>query len=286
MPPLPATAPADLERPRLDLSGPRLTGALRALVSACEPQGGIELYVAAVKLKSTLFTQALHDTQPVQLDLERFRDLCALMASVRRRIGVWLNHRAFGTVKQAIVELLTDVRDTAHTDLRIDAFCGHFPRDNRHRWVRDLAAEILHNTDPQRYPLMCRWVWDARPNSGVLREIWHADDPDHSVIPVTDNYATFVMLREELSGFLTANGIFRDVPFYVDLLCAQIYAGYICAQGGAWLRSDFTTAEDPLVHTRRLLGLDGVNPASGRTRLKTAVAGATLPEHARLPDTP
>ena len=41
-----------------------------------------------------------------------------------------------------------------------------------------------------------------------------------------------LMLREELSQFLTDNGVFRDVVWYVDLLCAKIYADYIAAQGG------------------------------------------------------
>jgi hypothetical protein len=51
------------------------------------------------------------------------------------------------------------------------------------------------------------------------------------------------------------------------VLCAQIYAEYIGERGGTYLRADFATPEDPMLHTRRILGLDGVN-AEGRTRLK------------------
>ena len=76
---------------------------------------------------------------------------------------------------------------------------------------------------------MNRWVWDRQANTGVLREIWHGDDVDHITIPVADGYDTFLVLREELSQFLSDNGFFRDVPQYVDILCAQIYAQYICA---------------------------------------------------------
>ena len=68
--------------------------------------------------------------------------------------------------------------------------------------------------------------------------------------------------------FLSDNGVFRDVLLYVDLLVAQIYAAYIGVRGGAFLRADFTSPEDPMAHVRRMLGLDGVNPRSGRTRLK------------------
>lgn len=76
-------------------------------------------------------------------------------------------------------------------------------------------------------------------------------------IEVGDGYPTFLMLREELAQFLTAQGVFRDVPQYVDALCAQVYAQYICSQGGVYLRTDFSAAEDPMLHARRMLGLDG-----------------------------
>ena len=116
---------------------------------------------------------------------------------------------------------------------------------------------------------MNRWIWDARANTGVIREIWHGDDVDHITINVADGYGTCLMLREELSRFLSDNGFFRDVLYYVDVLCAQVYAQYICEQGGSYLRADFSAPEDPMQHTRRLLGLDGVQPGDGRTRLKS-----------------
>jgi hypothetical protein len=91
---------------------------------------------------------------------------------------------------------------------------------------------------------------------------------DNITLQVPDGYQTCLVLREELSQFLTDNGIFRDVIWYVDLLCAQVYAGYISAQGGAYLRADFSAPHDPLEHTRRMLGLDGVKAGTRRTRLK------------------
>ncbi len=54
----------------------------------------------------------------------------------------------------------------------------------------------------------------------------------------------------------------------MDLLCAQVYAGYIASQGSVYLRADFSAPGDPMEHARRMLGLDGVRADSGRTRLK------------------
>ena len=262
----PAIKPVELERPVLDLSGEILRTALQMMVSGSEEHGGIERYIDAVKLKSVMFRQALIENDVTELDLETFKGLCTFMSTVRRRIGNWLNEEAYSEMHEGIVALF---EDSTHIEDRIGAFRDRFPNDKKHRWVKDLAVELLHNADPERVPLMNRWVWDSKSNTGVIREIWHGDDVDHITIPVADSYATFIMLREELSQFLSDNGIFRDVLFYVDILCAQVYAQYICEQGGSYLRADFQAPEDPMQHTRRLLGLDGVRAGDGRTRLKS-----------------
>ena len=239
----------------LHLSGAKLKLALESLVARADEHGGVETYVAAVKLKS----QAFRDALEAGLDLKAFRTLCAHMATVRRRIGIHAQPEGFARLKPGVEALL------ASGDL--PAFCALFPEDRDHRWVRDLGAELLHNADPERYPLMSRWVWDARTNTGVLREIWHADNVDAITIEVPDSYDTFVQLREELAQYLSANGVYRDVLYFVDVLQAQVYADYIGERGGTYLRADFATPEDPMLHARRILGLDGISSA-GKTRLR------------------
>jgi hypothetical protein len=261
-----AVQPHEFERPVLDLSGEILRAAMQAMVTGSEEHGGIERYIDAVKLKSTMFRQALVDNDIAKLELETFKGLCTFMSTVRRRVSNWLNEGSFGELRGHIIDLFDD---TEHMDNRIARFCDQFPQDKKHRWVRDLAAELLHNADPERVPMMNRWVWDAKANTGVIREIWHAENVDAMTIPVGDGYGTYIMLREELSQFLSENGVFRDVLYYVDVLCAQVYAQYICEQGGSYLRADFSAPEDPMQHTRRLLGLDGVRPGDGRSKLKS-----------------
>jgi hypothetical protein len=263
----------ELERPRLELSGAKLAHALETLVGGCEEHGGVERYVEALRLKAEIFQEAFAPGQ--RPALSELRTLCAHLATVRRRIGEYLLPSRFEALSARIAQLLEGREDTSSTDQRIAAFCDGFPADRNHRWVRDLAAELLHNVDPERYPLMCRWVWDAATNTGVIREIWHAPDADPLRIDVPDRYGTFVLLREELAQYLSKNGVFRDVVFYVDLLTAQIYAGYISVQGDSYLRTDFSVPEDPLLHTRRLLGLDGAG-GNGRTRLKAADGTAVV----------
>lgn len=255
----------EIQRPRLELSGPKLRLTFESLVARAEEQGGVEAYVEALKIKSALFQDAFAGA----LTLPVLKTLCAHMATVRRRAGPYLSQDAFEATRDRIARLLEGRENTGTTDARMAQFCAAFPEDREHRWVRDFAAELLHNVDPERYPLMQRWVWDVRTNTGVLREIWHGEDVDNIRIDVPDGYATCLMLREELAQYLAANGVFRDVLQYVDVLTAQVYADYIGERGGTYLRTEFATPEDPMLHARRILGLDGVDPA-GRSRLKAA----------------
>jgi hypothetical protein len=272
--------------PVLDLSGPRLSEALDALIKSAESDGGVERYIDALKLKSSLFVETFGGEAWKQVSEESFNLACAFIAPARRRVGEEMAENGMANVRLGLGALLDGVEDTASTDQRMATIRAVFPQDKQFRWVRDLAAEILHFTHPELYPLMTRWIWDVNTNSGVLREIWFSDDLDNLVIDVDDNYDAFIMLRQELSQYLSDNGVFKDVPFYVDLLCAQVYGDYISARGATYLRTDFSTPEDPMEYCRHMLGLDGVDTRTGRTKLKKAdgtphrVADATIASEA------
>ncbi|MFZ1815830.1 MAG: hypothetical protein WBO55_07350 [Rhizobiaceae bacterium] len=252
----------------LDLSGPRLRRALEHLVESAEQTGGVERYVGALALKASLFQEVLGKGKVSELEEGEFLDLAAFITPVRRRIGPWLTANRFSFMHRQIELLLQGWSDLSTADARLDAFTNAFPADKEHRWIRDLGAEILHFVAPELYPLMTRWVWDARVGTGSLREIWFADDVDSARIEAQNTLGTFSTLNTEIEGFLRENGIFRDLPFYCDLLLAHVYAAYINDRGGQYLRSDFANTGDPMAHTRRMLGLDAVDTETGRTRLK------------------
>jgi hypothetical protein len=255
-------------RPVLHLSGPRLRHTLDGLLAASEAIGGIERFAAAVRIKAELFQEHLGAGRAASIERGALDDLVHFLPTVRRRIGPLLATDGWPRTRAAIAHLLADAHVPGTGDARIAAFeselrrrlAGMDPSGAAPRFLRDLAAELLHNVYPEHYPLMTRWVWDARTNTGVLREIWHdptsGDDTDRIVIDVPDTHDAFLVLREELSQFLSDQGIFRDMIWYVDLLAAHIYGGYINSQGGAWLKADFATEGEPLEHTRRILGLD------------------------------
>lgn len=263
-------------RPVLDLSGPKLRLALEQLIHGAEALGGIERMATAARLKSLAFQERLGEGRVASLQRADFEELCTLMATVRRRAPALIDETGWPVVRDAIAGLLQDAGVPGTADARVAAFSARLAvrrgeADKANRFVRDLAAEILHNMLPEIYPLATRWVWDNRTNTGVLREIWHGEDVDGRIIDVPDGYETFLVLREELSQFLSDQGLFRDMPWYVDLLKAQVYAGYINEQGGSYLKTEFGSEHNPTEHTRRILGLDG-RRGRGRPGLDLAAA--------------
>lgn len=284
-------------RPTLHLSGAKLRTALATLLQAAEAVGGVERFVAALHIKSRAFQERFANGCAESLERAAFDEIVQLMPTVRRRVGGLIDRHGWPHVRTAIVALLHDAHVPGTADARVAAFESVLKSTTLHkgqihgsdpiaaartndRFIRDLAAEILHNVLPEHYPLMTRWMWDSKANTGVIREIWHdptsGDDTDHIVIDVPDGHETFIVLREELSQFLSDQGIFRDMLWYIDVLSAQIYAGYINSQGGAWLKTEFASDGDPLEHTRRILGLDarGMGLRS-RTKATASVSSNT-----------
>ncbi len=172
------------KRPVLDLSGPKLRAAFETLVKASEPIGGIEAFAEALKLKSQLLQERLADGRLAALDRMAFENMCVLMATARRRIGRLLDAEGWPRVRAGIADLIADADMPGTADARLLRFRKSFGEGRERRFVRDLAAEILHNLYPEHYPLMTRWVWDAKANTGALREIWHGEDVDRMVIAV------------------------------------------------------------------------------------------------------
>ncbi|PCJ50215.1 MAG: hypothetical protein COA74_03035 [Gammaproteobacteria bacterium] len=254
----------------LELSAEVLDHNLNCLIEGSESQGGIERFTYALKVRNEAFKDSFSFNSDKTPDKATLQSLFSFMPTVRRRIAPYLDEiTKYKVLVTAIGKLLEGAEDTTTTDQRIKDFCKVFPEDKKHRWVRDLATEILHGASPELYPLMLRWVWDISSQTGVLRELWYVQDEGSFInIDIDNSYQSYITLRMELSQYLTKKGIFRDVLEYVDLLQAQIYANYICEHGGTYIRADFSNPEDPMMHIRRLLGLDGIS-RKGKSRLKT-----------------
>src|SRR6185312_685658 len=98
----------EVERPRLDLSGPLIAEAFQTAARGAEELGGIERYIEALKLKAALFQDTLAGGKVAELTPSGFGTLCTFMATVRRRVSSYLAGNGFVEMKAAIGLLLSD----------------------------------------------------------------------------------------------------------------------------------------------------------------------------------
>ncbi len=257
-----ALEPADLG---VELSPERLDSALGQLFEGTEADGGIERYVAALRMKSELFGRLLAPAALAGLDEEARDTLMERIFPARRRLAPGLRQMEMAELRAAVADLLHGDGSLAE---RMEAFIAVIPCEGKAcRARRDLAAELVHFYDPGRFPLMARWVWDPATDSGALRELVPNSDRVEK-LPTGGEPGVFLALRDWVKEQLEAQAFYRDLDLLADLVLAQVYAQYIKAMAEGMLRTDFGgSSEDPAEHVRKLLGIDEQR-LGGKTRLK------------------
>ncbi len=266
------SAPLDLPmqsagNPVLHLDGQRLRMAFNSMVESADKLGGIEIIVDGLAGKSILFQRTFGGSAEYLQESEFF-DTCAFMPTVRRRMKGVLKNQEFDALRQSVGTLLADAT-VENVDQRMAKFESELQSSPKDRWIRDLAAEILHYRDPDTFPLMTRWIWDYGSNSGVLREIWYSNS-DTDFLNIPHGVRMHLELRRELSGFLDGLGVFNNINFMIDVLFAWIYSQYIGNQGGSFLRTEFSFTGTPFGYVFRMLGLDAAISSSGKSKLLLA----------------
>lgn len=250
------------------------------LLAAAQADGGVEVYLAALKAKHQLFASALAPDALQHLDLEGVETLLDTVFLARRRLFPVLDAMGRDTVVEGIAALLHGPGALAS---RLSAFVAAVPVpevDSREakkaaarlrRAAHDFAADLLHFHDPLRVPLLAHWVWDAATLSGALREFVRGSDAQEPA-GLDDAPETVEAVRAWLTGQIEALGIYRDLPFWVDLVKAAAYSNYFRAMTGGVLGSDFTRGSGPEEEITKLLGIDPA-PPSGRSRVKRESRG-------------
>jgi len=241
----------------LQLDAERFAKHFSDFVALADAGPGLQAYVELLEAKHRLFAAAM--AAPARIDLGAAESLLESVFTARRKL--YPLFEALGAAG-----LAERVAGLAAGDSTIEAFCDSldYPQERAaHRKLRgaahDFAAELLHFSDPQRHPLMTRWVWDASSTSGALRELMnqeHAGAIDHAVA------------RGWLYERFAEQGIWREQHWLADLVLAMAYVGYFRAMTGGVLGSDFTRGSTPDEQLRKLLGVDG----AARSRVKKAVA--------------
>ena len=237
---------------------------LQQLVEGAGQRGGIEEFVIALQNKHELFQAALSASELTQSSLE---SLLETIFSARRKLPEVLATIPLSVLDTQIRELL---QGSAPLEQRLAEFVTLVGDDNRKikRAAWDFATEIVHFNDPESVPLMSRWVWDQRVQSGAIREFIKANDTIPE-IPAGDTAGHFEAARQALMQQLAKQGLYRDLPEMVNLLMAQAYTDYVMSMssGMGMMGSEFGGKMEPIELIAKLLGIDPAR-SGGRSRIK------------------
>ena len=244
------------------------------LLENAAQDGGIEGYLAALGAKQHAYA-ALIERSGGGLTLDDFESLLDLVFTARRRVFPALGALGAAQMTARVSELLWGNAPLAQ---RMQGFVDAMPgaagmdRDSiraaakvrRAAW--DFAAELVHFGDPEKYPLMSRWVWDQGTQSGALREFIRGSDGAME-IPVANSPESFEGARKWLAERIGEEGVYRDVHFWIDLVQAQAYTTYFRSVTEGGLGADFGRGTPAHEQVKKLLGIDAPR-ADGRRRVK------------------
>jgi hypothetical protein len=256
-----------------------------ALLAGAEQDGGIEVYIAALGAKMSVFAALRERVRAAPPALDDLEGVLALVFTARRHLypaldalgaeaglrvrDLWFGAAAPAQRLQQFVDVMPGAGATDRASIKAAA------KLRRAAW--DFAAELLHYGDPLRYPLMTRWVWDQATQSGALRELVRGSDNIRE-LPFGNDPALFEGARCWLSEQLAAQGIYRDEELWIDLLQAQAYLGYFRSMTEGSLGADFGRGVPAQEQLKRLLGIDAA-PGARPDRVKKPAAAAQAETH-------
>jgi len=123
--------------------------------------------------------------------------------------------------------------------------------------IWNFMAELLHFFKPELYPLMSRWVWHEATQKGAMREFVQMDKR-HSQ-SLGGQSVDFEACRVWLAQQLGKKGLFRDVHYFIDLICAQAYADNILSISSGSKFTEYAhmnELDDSLAIILKLLGIE------------------------------
>lgn len=203
-------------------------------------------------IKSRVFSERLTAPRLAKPDHDDLRGILRLAFSSRRKADAILDELGAEPLAGAIHHLLYGNDALPHRFERFQSFLAAFPQA-----AFELPSEILHFTQPDRYWLWTRWMWDSRPETGALALVTDddfdfGDDPPGSTYLRVGQAVAFVSETGQSAGFAAID----DSPFSVDVFLGCVYSVYMYTVLRLRMTQEFNRIvpqQDELV--RRLLGV-------------------------------
>ncbi len=223
-----------------------------ALEQISEPE--LHAFAASLEVKHATFASLLSRERLLEpLDRATITTVLRQVFATRRRVTELLSRRSEAELTEALRHLLYA---SDGVDARIQAFCDRL--DGVAPNIRfDLASEILHFSDPDRYWLWTRWIWDPQTRTGALPLVtmddFVLDDDSVGAMYLRVGRATaFVRETGEASGFTRIGG----GAFGIDVFLACVYAVYVFTTVKMRMTQEFNRVIPALPELcRRFLGV-------------------------------
>ena len=189
----------------------------------------------------------------VALDEERVHAVLRTIFTTRRRTADIVGAVGQELLVDALNELITDSRPVAARIDRFDAALAAVEPAVRH----DIAGELLHFVDPERYWLWTRWMWDPELRTGALPLVTmqdfdlHGSTAGETYLKVGTAIA-FVNETGRAVGFTR----YGSEAFGIDVYLACVYGIYLYTITRMRMTQEFNKVIPPLPQlVRRLLGV-------------------------------
>ncbi|MBI4562299.1 MAG: hypothetical protein HY724_09670 [Candidatus Rokubacteria bacterium] len=206
-----------------------------------------------LEIKHARFSALLSKPGFDALTPERLRSILRSIFSTRRRVGELFDRVGPARLAGWIDDLLLRADPV---DARVQAFYDRL--EGIAVSVRyDLATELLHYTDPERYWLWTRWVWDPSTRTGALPLVtmgeYDLDAPTVGEAYLRVGRAiAFVHETGRAAGFTRIG----QGPFGVDVYLACVYCVYVYTTVRLRMTQEFNRVIPPLPELcRRFLGV-------------------------------
>ncbi|MHB8244205.1 MAG: hypothetical protein ACYDGN_02460 [Acidimicrobiales bacterium] len=216
---------------------------------ASEPE--LTVIEEALSAKSAGFQRLLGDPSRAAT-AEELRRVLRSIFSTRRQAGSILDGAGPEVLGSAIRHLL---HGEAPIEVRLELFDAELSAVADLPF--DLAFELLHFTQPDRYWLWTPWIFDPRAETGALRLVVTEDVELFG----EDKVTTYLRVGSALA-FLHENALSSGTsglsggPFAVDVLLACVYAVYMYTVLRMRMTQEFTRIVPTLPElVRRLLGV-------------------------------
>jgi hypothetical protein len=198
------------------------------------------------------FARLLGQGRAWGLERDDLRRLLRSMFASRRRADAILDATGPERLANEIDRLLRPEDPVARRTERFSGILADFPEA-----AFDLPGEILHFTEPDRYWLWTRWMWDPRIETGALRLVT-MEEFELAGATVGETYLrvgqaiAFVSETGQAAGFTS----FGHPPFGVDVFLACVYAVYMYTVLRLRMTQEFNKIVPELPDlVRRLLGV-------------------------------